>query len=573
MAPEHLEVRSRRARSALILAFLGLVVLLVAFFRIQVVDHASGVTTDGARLRAFPVAAPRGVIVDRHGATLAEAIPGYAVAIAPTSADSARRVLERLAPILELPHDSVTRLLASQTRWHGQRVVVAPDVPQEAAAVLLESRVQLRDVDVEVWAKRHYPVVAASHLVGAVGPRGPTAPGSRERGSRERLVGVLGVERQYEAWLAGVDGVAFLSEGGGRPGRRPAGLAREAAPVPGSALRLTIDAGLQEAISGAIPAGAGAAVVALDPRTGEVIALFSSPTFDPNEVSGPSFHERWDRLERLEGQPRVSRAIGTRYLPGGTWSVVTAAVALRLGIADEGTLMPLACRGALSYGDRYLRCREPSGHGPLTLGDALARGCDVYFYQLGLQVGRDRLLSEFHALGAAERTGIDLPDEVAGALGQSSGDAEGGGAGVEAMLLGAGRGLVEVTPLGLARVFAALLLGEPTPAPRLRYGEAGAPSLARHTPLDARLRGWLRDALAAGPDGAVGSDWGWIATVVSSATGTDAEPEWFVGLAEAGKSGKVLTVVVVLEPWADRPPADAVARLVAERHFAASNDR
>jgi penicillin-binding protein 2 len=154
------------------------------------------------------------------------------------------------------------------------------------------------------------------------------------------------------------------------------------------------------------------AIVALRPSTGEILALYSAPGYDPNAFVGGVSAEYWRVLNESDAHPLLDRAIQARYPPGSTWKLALAAMALRRGIATMRTRMPIPCRGGLQYGDRYFRCWHAEGHGTLTLEQAIAHSCDVYFYQLGLKLGLTSLLEDGNTLGFRSRTGVDLPGEL-----------------------------------------------------------------------------------------------------------------------------------------------------------------
>ncbi len=151
----------------------------------------------------------------------------------------------------------------------------------------------------------------------------------------------------------------------------------------------------------------------MNPNTGEVLALYSAPTFNPNAfVSGisPAY---WRTLSESPSTPLLDRVIKARYPPGSTWKLAIAAMALKRGIVGPRSHMPIPCRGGLQYGNRFFRCWNARGHGDLTLTEAIAQSCDVYFYQLGIKLGVSSLLEDANEWGFRGRTGIDLPGEIA----------------------------------------------------------------------------------------------------------------------------------------------------------------
>ncbi|HXL52565.1 MAG TPA: penicillin-binding transpeptidase domain-containing protein, partial [Gemmatimonadales bacterium] len=182
--------------------------------------------------------------------------------------------------------------------------------------------------------------------------------------------------------------------------------------VPGRALHTTIDLELQRYIAQIFPAGQRGAVLALNPNSGEILALYSAPGFDPNAFVGGVDPDYWRRLNVNEAHPLFDRTIQARYPPGSTWKLALAAMALKRGLVTLRSRMPIPCRGGLQYGNRFFRCWSAKGHGDLALADAIAQSCDVYFYQLGLKLGLTSLLEDATGLGFHARTGIDLPGEI-----------------------------------------------------------------------------------------------------------------------------------------------------------------
>jgi penicillin-binding protein 2 len=183
--------------------------------------------------------------------------------------------------------------------------------------------------------------------------------------------------------------------------------------VAGGPLRLTLDLELQRYIHSIFPDSMQGAVVAMVPSTGEVLAIYSNPTFDPNDLArGPS-PALWAGLNRDPRKPLLDRAINARYPPASTWKLATAAAAARRGLVRADTRMPIACRGGMAYAGRYARCHERSGHGDVPLSEAIEKSCNVYFYQLGIRLGLEELSRAGTRMGFARRTGIDLPGESA----------------------------------------------------------------------------------------------------------------------------------------------------------------
>ena len=193
---------------------------------------------------------------------------------------------------------------------------------------------------------------------------------------------------------------------------REAGVAPALVPVAGAPLKTTIDIELQRYIARIFPPGSRGAVLALEPNTGEVLALYSAPGYDPNAFVGGINADYWRELNESEAHPLFDRAIQARYPPGSTWKLAVAAMALKRNVATLRTHMPIPCRGGLQYGNRFFRCWQAEGHGSLPLSGAIAQSCDVYFYQLGLKLGLTSHVEDATEWHLRSRTGIDLPGEV-----------------------------------------------------------------------------------------------------------------------------------------------------------------
>ena len=558
----HLHARRRRALGALGVVWLVLGGLIFAFFHTQVLRNpAYAMQSDQNRLRPLTLPAPRGTILDRNGRLVAENLPGYTLSLLPAPRDSLRSTLERLAPFLSLTADQVTALLDRQRRHPQQQLVVSNDLSFDRISAIEERRPLFPEVLIEMRPRRHYPAGrAASHLVGYLGEISEAELSeARYEGYRAgQVVGKSGIERQYEAWLAGEAGVRYVEvDALGRIIGAFAGHGDEP-PVPGDSLHLTIDLDLQEWLARIVPDTSRGAVAALDPATGEVLALYSSPTFDPNELVGNVSPTRWRALVQDTAKRMLDRSISGIYPPGSTWKLATAAIALELDIVDPRAHLPLACRGGMRYGNRYFRCWERTGHGFLDMADAIAHSCDVYFYQVGLQIGLERLLEEGVRLGFREPTGVDLPSERAGNFptGPAWYERRFGWSPTEAevLSLSIGQGANDQSPLKMAQFFVALATDGRAPAPRvLRDGPAipaGDSLDLRVTPSSLR---WLREGLRrvvreeGTAHGSALEHWDWAGKTGTSQNPHGADHGWFVGIGGPVDGAPEIVVAAIIE--------------------------
>jgi penicillin-binding protein 2 len=417
----HPHLLDRRLRVARMVVWGVVAILVVAFFRTQIMEHAKyQLQSETNRLRPIPLPAPRGIITDRNGKVLAENVPGYTVSVLPPEdEDTLRATLKGLAPIVKLDNAAIERVLVRYRRTPYLPVPVIPNAPFALVSALQERRLAIPGLLIQPEPKRHYPDSSAvAHLVGYIGEV-TEAERAQRRFSPIRLGGLVGkdgLEREYDDSLRGSDGVRFVEVSALQRVVRDAGAASRLAPIPGRALTTTIDLDLQRYIAQIFPAGQRGAVLALNPNTGEILALYSAPGFDPNAFVGGVDPDYWRFLNTSPAHPLLDRAIKTFYPPGSTWKLAIAAMALKRGLVNLRSYMPIPCRGGLQYGNRFFHCWSAKGHGELTLAEAIAQSCDVYFYQLGLKLGLTSLLEDASGLGFRSRTGIDLPGEITAAF-------------------------------------------------------------------------------------------------------------------------------------------------------------
>ena len=416
MSTLHPHLLDRRLGAVRSFVWLVLGVLLVAFFRTQILGHGKyQLQSESNRLRPIPLFAPRGLIFDRNGKVLADNVPGYTVSLLPGPPANLRATLARIAPIARLDNTAIQRVLERARRAPYQPALVIADVPFSVVSALEERRLEIPGLLIQTEPKRYYPdTTVAAHLVGYLGEVTEQERRS-ERFSTVRLGGLVGkdgLEREYDDSLRGTDGVRFVEVSALGHLVREAEAVQTLQPVPGTELHTTIDLDLQRYIAQNFPKGQRGAVMALNPNTGEVLALYSAPGFDPNAFVGGVSARYWRSLNDNPATPLLDRATQTRYPPGSTWKLGVAGMALKRGIVTFRTRMPIPCRGGLQYGNRFFRCWRAEGHGDLTLTEAIAQSCDVYFYQLGIKLGVTSLVEDGNELGARGRTGIDLPGEI-----------------------------------------------------------------------------------------------------------------------------------------------------------------
>lgn len=486
--------------SAFVLAGFGLVVL--GLLRLQVVQHEELTRlAEQNRVRLDVLRAPRGVIRDRNGRVLADNQPSFDIVFRPMPAESASRAraaitpawIAQVAALIEDDTLDVRRRVAEANRT-GQTAVLRRTAPYAVLAAVEELRVDLPGLDVQVAPIRRYPERGAgAQLLGYAGQINDQELASRrDAGYRlGDLIGKTGVERRYEELLRGQDGAEFVVVNA--MGKRVSGLegSPPRLPVAGHDVTLTIDLDVQRALEEAMSHVRHGAAVAIDPRDGSVLAMVSRPQFDPNEFSRGISFARWRELTAGGGNPLLNRAIQSAYPPGSTFKIVTMLAGLHHGLVSARTHQPTSCTGGYYFGGRRFGCWDHDGHGSVDLVGALQHSCDVYFYQLGLAMGLDRMQSTARALGLGARTGIDLPAEAGGLVPDNAWYARRfkTASWPRGLLLNLaiGQGELLTTPLQLATMTAIVANGGRAIRPHVVRGVEGTPGFRLEKPLEPGL--------------------------------------------------------------------------------------
>lgn len=554
--------RRHRAHGALVLTGCVVGLLLAAFFRVQVLGSSTWtLKAESNRLRQLPVPAPRGTIYDRNGAILADNVPGYAITLLPGPPDSIRATLGRMSRYMDLPPERIERLLADLRRY-GRELVVDADADFAVVSALEERRSEFPDIYIDMRPRRRYLIGrAASHALGYVGEVTGAELGTEafsvERYEPGIIVGKTGIERQYEATLQGQQGLRYVEvDARGRIVGDFAGVTANPA-APGQDLHLNLDLELQEWIHRIFPDSMRGAVVALDPADGGILALYSAPTYDPNAFVGGIDPGLWRDLNTDERNPLFDRSVLGLYAPASTWKLAAAAIGLDVGAINPEDLMPEPCTGSFFWGGRLWRCHKRDGHGYNNLAQAIGNSCDVYFYQLGLRIGLDRMLERATALGFSQRCGIDLPQESRGVFPATRdywtrvwGYAPREG---EVLSLAIGQGPNSQTPLKMAQFYVALARDGSAPPPTLARGV----ELGEGWSLDldqadlASLREGLRKVTAPGGTAHLGGTLQYWEVLGKTGTGQNelslrglaADHAWFAGM--VGPIGGQPEIVVV----------------------------
>jgi penicillin-binding protein 2 len=554
---------ARRARMSSLALGIGFVLLVGAFFKTQVIQNKTYVMqSEENRLRPIPLPAPRGIIYDRHGSVIAENLPAYSVSITAPSVDSLRGALAQLAPTLQLTQNDMNLAVRRYRRAPTRPTVILPDASIDIVSVLEEHRLDFPRLIIQSVPKRYYPdgpIVAS--FVGYTGEITESELNDPKYASYKpgQSIGKAGLEKQYENILHGREGVRFDEvDARGRPvrgeGPRP-DLDPEGAPP----LYTNIDLDLQKFTSGIFADSLQGGAIAIDPNTGEVLALYSAPSWDPNKFTGGIPVEYYKQLLEDKRRPLVNKVIQGRYPPGSTFKLATSVIALQAGVVTPKDHMPQPCTGGYQFGNRYFRCWEKRGHGSLSLEDAIKHSCDVYFYQLGLKVGLSRLIAGGISLTMRDRSGIDLPEEnqpywpyATEYYDKKYGPRNWSNA--ETLNLAIGQGANSQTVVNMAKLYTALATGGTAARPEIAHLVAQRKPISRLSPdLQNTLLEGLKAVTEVGGTAAASALTGTTSTgekaVLAGKTGTAQNPGgadhgWFVGFAPADHPKIVVAVLL-----------------------------
>lgn len=571
---------ARRASATTLFITVVLAVLMAAFFRLQVLGKDRYVfQSEQNRVRPVVLPSPRGLITDRHGEVLAENIPSYTISLLVPSSDVLESSLERVAEIAGLDSTRVEEVLANRASAVGNPVTILRDAPFDIVSALEERRRIIPGLVIQTEPKRWYPHAdVLAHVIGYVNEvTEPELESDAFEGARRgTLVGRSGLEREYDDRLRGADGQRFVEVDAMGRTVRSEGVVSVLEPDPGETIRTTVDLDLQRFASAEFPDGMRGALVAMDPRNGDILAMVSAPSFDPNAFVGGIEPELWQLWSTSPERPLFNRAVQGRYPPASPWKLAVASMALRRGIVSMRTRMPLPCHGGMQFYNRYFRCWRAQGHGSLTLAEAIRHSCDVYFYQLGLQLGLQNVLDDGIALGFGQRTDVDLPNEVQSVFPPSTDyyDRLYGPRGwtrAVTLNLAIGQGENDQTVINMVRFYAMLANGDGTsPKPRLLTDKPEDRSQSPTLGLETRHIMSLRQALVSVVDSGTAIRSRIADLRIAGKTGTAQNSRgpdhgWFVAFAPADDPQVVVGAIVEFgEHGSDVAPI--VTRVIA-RHL------
>jgi penicillin-binding protein 2 len=442
------------------LAVVFVILLMTGFWKLQVVQsgHFADLA-DKNRTRSIPIIAPRGPMLDREGRVLVDSYPSFSILLLRDDPKSLDKMLPQIVEGLGISSEDLKQELeAAKNEPKFQPVVIKPAASQADIAFVESHRADLPLLELMMVQRRRYPQnEMLANTIGYVGEVSEQQMDDSDGHYRPGdIVGKAGLEREYNDQLEGTDGMRRVVVNSiGKVMRTLDNI--EA--IPGKPIQLTIDYDLQ-AIAETDMADKEGAVVAMDARTGEILAMVSKPTFNPNDFAVRIPQEEWQKLNTDKETPLLNRAIQAQLAPGSVFKIVMAAAMLESKEIPQN--YTVYCPGHANFYGREFHCWRPQGHGTVDLHHAIVDSCDVFFYNVGKQLGIDKIAYYGSGLGLGRRTGIDLPSEEPGLMPSEpwvervyhhkwyAG---------ETISVAVGQGAVTVTPVQLARMAAAVASG------------------------------------------------------------------------------------------------------------------
>ena len=454
--------------------------LLLGFWELQIInsDRYSQLAEKN-RVRTIPVIAPRGEMLDRQGRVLVDNYPSFSVLLLRDDLQLVETLLPQIAHGLGVPVEDIQQQL-DDAKWapHFQPIVVKPEASPADLAFIESHLADIPVLETLMVHRRRYPRGGfMAHLSGYVGEVSAeeVAAAANDLYRPGDVVGKAGLEKQYNAQLMGTDGmrrVVVNSVG------REVGRLEQTDAIAGKPIQLTIDYDLQ-AIAEQALAGKEGAVVALNPQTGEVLAMASQPSYDPNDFAIRISKDEWQQLNEDPAHPLLDRTIqAQRLAPGSVFKIfeTTAMLESKAIPADYKVF----CPGYAEFYGRIFHDAEKTGHGEMDLHNAIVQSCDVYFYNVGKQLGIDRISYYATKLGLGRKTGIDLPGEDAGLVASEEWKERvyhqkwypG-----ETISVAIGQGATVVTPMQLAYTIGGITMGGKFHQPHLLMSDQPSPEI------------------------------------------------------------------------------------------------
>ncbi len=459
--PITVEVFQRQLKRATILVLVAFGILVLRLWFLQVLNGPLYRTkSENNRFQLEDIPPFRGIIYDRKGEVLVGNRPSYNLYVVPEGVQDRAGLVSNLKRMVGLDPALVEQRLDQTSRSYPFRpVCLKKDISRDELAIIETHRFNLPGVVIKVKPQRHYIYRSlGAHILGYLGEiseaqlKGGAYPENRQGD----LVGKSGIELKWQMYLNGKRGGEQVEvDAAGRKIR----VISRMPPVPGASIYLTIDKELQAMAENAL-AGKKGAIVALDPQTGKVLALASSPSFDPNLFIGGIDRATWKRISSSKDYPLQNRALAGQYPPGSVFKIIVALAGLEEGIIDPDE--EILCNGEYTLGERTYHCWKKTGHGKVNLHRALRESCDIYFYKVGKRLGVDRIARYAKMFGLGRKTGIDVGQERTGLVPTRRWKLKKFGipwqAG-ETVSLSIGQSFLLVTPIQLANIISAVFNG------------------------------------------------------------------------------------------------------------------
>jgi penicillin-binding protein 2 len=433
--------------------------LITGFWNLQVQNpQIYNEQAERNRIKQLPIPAPRGKILDRDGRVIVDNHSSYSLIL--TRENLKTEHLRTIADGLNLDYDDlVARVRRYTPRPKYDPITIKEELTPGELAFVESHRDFFPEMELIHAQRRLYPQNGfAAHVIGYTGEVSEQELDSPDfaKYSQGAVIGKFGIERQYNDTLMGVDGERQVVVD--NRGKTRETLANKEA-IPGKDLQLTLDLDLQ-AVAELAMEGKNGAVVAMDPRTGEVLAMVSRPSFDPNKFAVHIKSSDWREIADNPDHPLLNRAIQAQDAPGSTFKPFVAIAGLESGAIDDQ--FTVHCSGGASFYGSYHKCWQKGGHGAVSLHRGIQQSCDVYFYNVGDRTGIDKIAFYANQAGLGEKTGVDLPHEAEGLVPSSAWKIrnfrEKWYAG-ETISVAIGQGALTVTPMQLARAYSWLING------------------------------------------------------------------------------------------------------------------
>jgi penicillin-binding protein 2 len=409
------EVFGTRLKIVILIATMAFAALLLRIWLLQVVQGPSYRTqSENNRIHLQDIPPFRGMIFDRHGELLVDNRPSFDLFIVPEEVHRLTSLRESMVRLVDLDGDPLTDKLAGQASRYGFRPIpIKRNLSREELALVEANLFNLPGAMIQVKPQRHYLLGDfASHVIGYLGEisEEQLSSGRYPDGKPGDLMGKYGVEKIWQGKLQGVRGGEQVEVDAA--GRKLAVLSRKP-PIAGENLALTIDKELQLVAEKAL-SGKKGAIVAMNPMNGEILAMASAPSFDPNAFIEGLDKAEWIRLTTSKESPLQNRAIQGQYPPGSVFKIVMALAGLEEGLIDPEE--EVFCNGRFNLGNHVFRCWRKQGHGKVNFHRALVESCDVYFYTLGKRLGVDKIAHYAKMCGLGHGSGFELGSEKDGLI-------------------------------------------------------------------------------------------------------------------------------------------------------------